>query len=57
MFYYAIMNIFITLFENVNKSRSSAGGLSLNSYKYDCIDGGLCPVCAAEEFGVEPGEN
>jgi hypothetical protein len=30
MFFYTIMNIFITLLENVNKSRTSAGSLSLN---------------------------
>jgi hypothetical protein len=30
MFLYTIMNIFITLTENVNKSRTSVGSLSLN---------------------------
>jgi hypothetical protein len=29
MFFYTIMNIFITLLENINKSCSSAGSLSL----------------------------
>jgi hypothetical protein len=29
MFFYTIMNIFITLLKNVNKSRTSAGSLSL----------------------------
>jgi hypothetical protein len=29
MFFYTIMNIFITLFENIHKSRTSAGSLSL----------------------------
>jgi hypothetical protein len=32
MFFDTIMNIFITLLENVNKSRTSAGGLSVNGY-------------------------
>jgi hypothetical protein len=31
MFFYAIMNIFITLLENVNKSCTSAGSLSLKT--------------------------
>jgi hypothetical protein len=31
MFFYTIMNIFITLLENVNKSRTSAGNLSLST--------------------------
>jgi hypothetical protein len=31
MFFYTIMKLFITLFENVNKSRTSAGRLSLKS--------------------------
>jgi hypothetical protein len=30
MLFYTIINIFITLLENVNKSRTSAGSLSLN---------------------------
>jgi hypothetical protein len=30
MFFYTIINIFITLLENINKSRSSASSLSLN---------------------------
>jgi hypothetical protein len=30
MFFYTIINIFITLLENGNKSRTSAGSLSLN---------------------------
>jgi hypothetical protein len=29
MFFYTIINIFITCFENVNESRTSAGSLSL----------------------------
>jgi hypothetical protein len=37
MFFYTIMNIFITLLENVNKSRTSAGSLSLTN-KEDIID-------------------
>jgi hypothetical protein len=32
MFFYPIMNIFITLLENVNKSRTSAGSLSLRIF-------------------------
>jgi hypothetical protein len=30
MFFYTVMNIFITLLENVNNSHTSAGKLSLN---------------------------
>jgi hypothetical protein len=30
MFFYTIINVFTTLLENVNKSRTSAGRLSLN---------------------------
>jgi hypothetical protein len=33
MFFYTIMTLFITLIENVNKSRTSAGRLSLNATK------------------------
>jgi hypothetical protein len=32
MFFYIILNIFITLLENVNKSRTSAGSLSLSTW-------------------------
>jgi hypothetical protein len=35
MFFYTIMNIFITLLENVNKSRTSAGSLSLTNRLYE----------------------
>jgi hypothetical protein len=36
MFFYTIMNIFITLPENLNKSCISAGSLSLNVHNYIC---------------------
>jgi hypothetical protein len=36
-FFYTNMNIFITLLENVNKSRTSANNLSLNVYMKNCI--------------------
>jgi hypothetical protein len=36
MLCYTIMKLFITLLENVNKSRTSAGNLSLNTYKLVC---------------------
>jgi hypothetical protein len=32
MFFYTVVNIFITLLENVNKSRTSAASLSLNTH-------------------------
>jgi hypothetical protein len=32
-FFYTIMNLFITLLENVNKSRTSANNVSLNDQK------------------------
>jgi hypothetical protein len=35
MFFFTIMNIFITLLENVNKSCTSAGSISL-SYVFIC---------------------
>jgi hypothetical protein len=31
MFFYTIMNLFITLLENVNKSRTSANNVSLSA--------------------------
>jgi hypothetical protein len=37
MFFCTIMNIFITLFENVNKSCTGAGRLSLSVMPYHCL--------------------
>jgi hypothetical protein len=37
MFFYTIMNIFITLNENVDKSRTSAGSLSLTNLPVNVV--------------------
>jgi hypothetical protein len=39
MFFYTITNIFITLLENVNKSRTSAGSLSLTATNLAALGG------------------
>jgi hypothetical protein len=42
MFFYTIMSIFITLFENVNKSCNSAGRLSLKEIFVPQINSEFC---------------
>jgi hypothetical protein len=39
MFFYSIMKLFITLLENVNKSRTSAGNLSFTDSEHLYIIG------------------